>query len=264
MARGASSQVSSNGSADARARFLSSVDGAVDCDDGAVRLCAACVLALPVRRAGIMITGSGFGLEMLSASDPVAERVEWTQITLSEGPAVDAISTGLPVCVPDLAKADGRWPVFLSEIAGRGIGGMYALPLHIGAIKVGALDLYSDLDAPLGPAGFADAIAISELITAVLLNVDKSGQIPGSLGSWWNQPLRSREVHQATGMVMAQLGIDARSAYVRLQGFAFGNGRLVRDVASDVINRRLRFSAGSGDGFSPESSGDPNMEDNDG
>lgn len=118
---------------------------------------------------------------------------------------------------------------------------MYSLPLQVGAIKVGVLDLYCGAGSPLGRSAFADAVAIAELLTAVLLGGDGDGGIPGTLGPWWNQPLSTREVHQATGMVMAQLGVDARTAYVRLQAFAFGDGRLLSDVACDVVGRRLRF-----------------------
>lgn len=216
--------------------------------DGAEQLCVACVQTLPVQRTGIVIHVGGAGLEVLSASDKVAERVEWTQVTLGEGPAVDAIATGVPVLMPDLAQAGGSWPVFLGEIAQYDIGGLYALPLHIGAVKVGALDLFCDVGATLSDSGLADAITVSELVTAVLLNVDRDGRIPDSLSSWLNQPLSTREVHQATGMIVAQLGTDARSAYVRLQAFAFSNHRLLKDVANDVVNRRLRFD--------PESEGD--------
>jgi hypothetical protein len=46
---------------------------------------------------------------------------------------------------------------------------------------------------------------------------------------------------------MEQLGIDARSAYVRLQAFAFGNHQSLRDVARDVVSRRLRFDPDSGE-----------------
>jgi hypothetical protein len=244
--------MSSDGPAGARARFLAAVDGSTDHDDGPGRLCAACVVALPVQRAGILINVSGVGLEVLSASDQIAERIEWMQVTLGEGPAVDSISRGVPISIPDLNQADGQWPMFLSEVAGASPGGMYALPLQIGAIKVGALDLYCAAGAPLGAPDFADALVISELVAAVLLNSDRDGRIPGSLGPWWNQPLSTREVHQATGMVMAQLGVDARSAYVQLQAFAFGNSRLLRDVASDVVNRRKRFHPDPEGDLTPE------------
>lgn len=103
---------------------------------------------------------------------------------------------------------------------------MYALPLQVGAIKVGVLDLYRDAEEPLSSADFSDAVEIAELVTA-------------TLGPWWDQPLSTREVHQATGMIIAQLGVDAGEAYVRLQAYAFAHRHLIREVAYDVVERRL-------------------------
>ena len=234
-------EVTSESSADARARFLAFIESVSALAQGAAQLCAACVQTLPVQRAGIVINVDGVGLEVLSASDKIAERVEWTQVTLGEGPAVDAIATGVPVSVTNLTQVRSSWPVFLAEIAHYDIGALYAIPLQVGVIKVGVLDLFCAPGATLSESGFADAIAVAELVTAVLLNVGRNGRIPGSLSSWLNQPLSTREVHQATGMVAVQLGLDARSAYVRLQAYSFGNHRLLKDVASDVVNRRLRF-----------------------
>jgi hypothetical protein len=48
-------------------------------------------------------------------------------------------------------------------------------------------------------------------------------------------------------MVSVQLGIDVGEALVRLRAHAFGHGRLVRDVARDVVERRLRFEASGED-----------------
>ncbi len=48
-------------------------------------------------------------------------------------------------------------------------------------------------------------------------------------------------VHQAAGMVAAQLGVSVRDALVRLRAHAFGNDRSLTDVARDVVDRRLRF-----------------------
>jgi hypothetical protein len=50
-----------------------------------------------------------------------------------------------------------------------------------------------------------------------------------------------REVHQASGMVAAQLRIDVDDALVVLRAHAFAHGRSVRDVAGDVVERRLDF-----------------------
>jgi len=54
-------------------------------------------------------------------------------------------------------------------------------------------------------------------------------------------------VHQAAGMVAAQLEVSIRQALVRLRGYAFGNDRPLTDVAKDVVARKLRFDAASGE-----------------
>ena len=54
-------------------------------------------------------------------------------------------------------------------------------------------------------------------------------------------------VHQATGMVAAQLDVPVGDALVRLRAHAFRTDRLLTDVAGDVVARRLRFSEDDGD-----------------
>ncbi len=49
-------------------------------------------------------------------------------------------------------------------------------------------------------------------------------------------------VHQAAGMVSIQLDVGVGEALVRLRGHAFRTGRLIADVAKDVVDRQLRFA----------------------
>jgi hypothetical protein len=226
----------------ARGRFLAAIENTADWDDGPARLCGACVTALLVPRVGIAVHVDDIGLEFLCASDEVAERAEWAQVTLGEGPCVDAVASCGPVAVPNLTAVGQRWPMFAAAAAELGLGAIYSLPLQMGAIKVGVLDLYHDTPAALDAHDYADAVGVADLVTAILLTVGRTGQITEALGPWWDQPLSTREVHQATGMIMVQLGVDARDAYVRLQVFAYGNRRLLNDVAHDVVDRRFRFA----------------------
>jgi hypothetical protein len=48
-------------------------------------------------------------------------------------------------------------------------------------------------------------------------------------------------VHQATGMITVQLGVSMAVALVRLRAHAYAHDRRLRDVAADVVARRLRF-----------------------
>ena len=77
----------------------------------------------------------------------------------------------------------------------------------------------------------------------VLLEVE--GNLPpGSLPDRLGEVVDHRaNVHQATGMIAAQLGSDVATALGRLRAFAWSRDRSVADVADDVISRRLRFEA---------------------
>jgi hypothetical protein len=50
------------------------------------------------------------------------------------------------------------------------------------------------------------------------------------------------EVHQASGMVAAQLQIPAAHALVRIRAHAFATDTAISVVAADIIARRLRLS----------------------
>ncbi|MBV8992163.1 MAG: ANTAR domain-containing protein, partial [Pseudonocardiales bacterium] len=49
------------------------------------------------------------------------------------------------------------------------------------------------------------------------------------------------EVHQATGMISVQLGISVGEAFARLRARAFADDRLLSELATDVVARRIRF-----------------------
>jgi hypothetical protein len=49
------------------------------------------------------------------------------------------------------------------------------------------------------------------------------------------------QVHQATGMILVQLGLSAEAAFARLRAHAYAEDRRRGDVARDVVERRLRF-----------------------
>ena len=48
-------------------------------------------------------------------------------------------------------------------------------------------------------------------------------------------------IHQATGMIAAQLDDTVANALARLRAAAFASERPVDDIARDVVQRRVRF-----------------------
>ncbi|MGW4241680.1 GAF and ANTAR domain-containing protein [Nocardia sp. NPDC004722] len=211
-----------------------------DAGGGLVAVCSACVRVLPVRRAAIVLEERDAGMQPWCASDEFAERVELAQATAGEGPAVTAVADGVPVVVSELSVDREHWPGFAEALAaspGPIAGSMFAVPLRLGSIRLGAVDLYRDALGRPGPRLLSAALHIADLVTAslVLATGDEAQQ--------WAQPLSSRWIHQAAGMTSAQLGIDIADAYARLRGYAFTHGLSLVEVARRVVERSIRIEA---------------------
>lgn len=203
------------------------------------QLCAACVELLPVDGASVSVMSDTDNRETVYASDEVIARVEAVQFTLGEGPCFEAFETRRPVLVPDLAgMATPSWPLFAAEMIGQPVGAIFAFPLQSGAISIGAMDLYRRTPGWLSSEQVALALHAVDIATLALLAA-QTGAPDGAGENWADLPLRHEQVHQATGMVVAALGIPAAQALARLRGYAFANGRLVDEVASDIVARRL-------------------------
>lgn len=204
---------------------------------------AAAIQATGADSAAVTLTLSATPRETVYASDPVASQLEELTLTLGEGPSVDA-GTGGPVLVADLTAPDSlaRWPVFAPAATQDGVRAVFALPLQVGAIRLGVLDLYRTRPGDLDREQLSNALLLADTACALLLDATHhdhahlNGHRPEHAG------LQHPEVHQATGMITVQLGVNAAVALVRLRAHAYANDRRLRDVAADIVARRLRFA----------------------
>ena len=103
------------------------------------------------------------------------------------------------------------------------------------------LDLYRRDPGPLSSAQVRDAISASDAAALMLLGL-RTDPDPEGDEVWDRSWSKRAEIHQATGMVIAQLGINPTDAFARLRAHAFTEGVSLGDVARDVVARRLHFS----------------------
>lgn len=208
----------------------------------AEQICQACVLGLDVDGAAISLLTASTSRETLCATDATAELLEDLQFSLGEGACMEAALTGRPVLVPDLhhSTETSRWPIFAAAVMEQSeVGALFAVPLQWGTINLGVLDLYRNAPGSLRNAQLRDAINSANIAALMLLGVRTD---PGD-GEWLDPSLHGRaEIHQATGMVLVQLGISATDALVRMRAHAFVEQRLLGEVARDVVTRRLCFT----------------------
>jgi hypothetical protein len=223
-------------------QFLAALAEYPDGTLGPRELCISCVKALPIDRAALTVGGAATSWEPLSATDETSTRIEAQQVITGEGPAVDAAERGGPVLVDDLSTEFDRWPGFITALGRDAYGSMFAFPLQIGAIAVGVLDLYRIEPVPIEPDELTAMVAVADIVTMVLLSRPAPADIAAdTTDAWWTPSPASSEVHQATGMVIAQLSVAPRIAYLRLRAYAFAHDKPLTEVAREVIERRLRF-----------------------
>lgn len=208
----------------------------------AEQICRACMSGLDVDGAAISLLTASTLRETLFASDATADLLEELQFTLGEGVCMDAARSGRPVLVPDMEDTvdTSRWPVYAAAVVGQaGVRAVFALPLQMGTINLGVLDLYRRESGSLGGVQLREAVAAADTAAMMLLGLRTD---PGDAMPWDASWSNRMEIHQATGIVVAQLRISATDAFARLRAHAFVEQRLLTDVAADVVARRLRFT----------------------
>jgi GAF domain-containing protein len=212
------------------------------------RLCDVCVEATGASGAGIMLMSGDVPRGSVCTTDAVSELIEQLQYELGEGPCVDAYNQDRPVSEPDLAETiTPRWLAFTGPAVDAGVRAVFGFPLQIGAVRLGSLNLYRATPGPLSDDEHADALLMANIIAQALLLLQASAP-EGSVATELEANADFQYVvHQASGMVAAQLDVTIAQALVRMRAYAFGNDRNLHDVARDVVERRLRFDAPSGE-----------------
>ncbi len=232
-------------SGERRMRILAQLADGDDGQDGelaAARLCEVCRSVTGMTGAGIMLMSGELPLGSVCTTSAVSALIEDLQYALGEGPCVDAYRLSRPILEPDLADpVSARWPAFTAPAVEAGVRAIFGFPMGVGSVRLGALNIYADGPGPLTDEQHADALVMAGVAAEAVLNMQAGGS-SGMLTAALDQGSNFQYVvHQAAGMVSAQLDVSVAHALVRLRAFAFGNELLLAEVAADVVGRRLRF-----------------------
>jgi hypothetical protein len=223
-------------------RILTQLKQSAESSANPERLCEVSAEVVGASGAGIMLMSHASLGGTICSSNEVSTLIEDLQFTLGEGPCLDAMHHVSPVLEPDLADpAFGRWPAFAPPAVAAGARAIFGFPLQVGAVCVGALNLYREVPGDLDVDQHADALVMAGVAARSVLTM-QSDAVDGELASGIEVGSQIRfVVHQASGMVAAQMSVNLSEALIRLRGYAFANDRQVTEVAKDVVARRIRF-----------------------
>ncbi|GAA5212367.1 GAF domain-containing protein [Microbacterium kyungheense] len=202
-------------------------------------LCSPLCAAVSMPGAVVSTLGSPMGSETVCASTKLGARIDEIQIDLGEGPSWEALRTRLPVTASDLQVDGGAlWPGTWAALRELDVGALFAFPLYVSTLGIGSIALYSMTARELSDADIERMSRLAAIVSSTLLR-RALNRLDAPDDGAQEEPYSRREVHQATGMVAARNSIGVDDALLLLRGHAFAAGRPVRDVAADVIARRL-------------------------
>lgn len=214
-------------------------------------VCAVAVTSEGVTGAWITAASGQTPDVTMCVTDPAGEQLAELQLTLGEGPGLDAQASAAPVLIADLEADEParRWPAFTPGARQIGVRAVFAFPLMIGAIRSGVMSLYRGSPGPLTRGQLGECLILADAATVFLLD-DAGGDVTRgyrgvngrALDLWPPDLARHRaQIDQATGMLTVQLGVTAAEAYIRLRAYAYAKDQRLADVARDIVARRLRL-----------------------
>ena len=103
----------------------------------------ACVDLFGVRGSGIMLADEQNISRYVAASDGPGRLLEMLESETGQGPCTEAFVLGHAIDVTDLAT-ETRWPELAAAMAPHDVHAVLGVPVRLGGIIVGTLDVYKD------------------------------------------------------------------------------------------------------------------------
>lgn len=204
-------------------------------------LSSAFLAFFPIDGASVATVGGVIGTETLSATTELARRMDEIQFDLREGPCWDAVSLRTSIFESDVRRhGPERWPSLASALVRHEIGSLFAFPMTIGALSLGTVNMYAHAAVSLSAEQQHRAAMMAEVIGRRILRgalvADPDQNAPATT------PFSRRLIHQATGFVLAQIGVSAEDAMLLIRTHAFTAGMTMMEVSDRILTGRLAFS----------------------
>lgn len=192
-----------------------------------------CARLLDVSDTTISFFGAADQLTLSTSSEDARTLEEW-EFTFHEGPCLDAGVTSTSKTGETAPSHTNQWPRLSAKALAFGYRSIAGVPLRLGGTTFATLNL-QDRAGTISSETLADAEQIATELASLVVG-SFSQQAPSL-----DQPADHDGFHQATGMVMAQMGIGAGPAAEVLRAYALSHDRLLMDIASEVVDRTVTF-----------------------
>jgi len=198
-----------------------------------------CVEILDVSVACLLLPQANDRLGIAASSSEAKYVLEVLEAQSDEGPGPDCYRSGQTHVAADLTTSYEKWPRFAPRAVEAGFRAVLALPMRLRGQTIGVLSLFKVSEGLMdeGDMNAAQSLADIASIAIVHHRADLDLRV---LNDQLRQALNSRIViEQAKGVVSERLGVDMTEAFSLLRTYARNNGRLLSEVARDVVDDTL-------------------------
>ncbi len=173
------------------------------------------------------------GPTTMVCTDPAAESIDEVQYTTDSGPCLDASRARALVSVASMST-DGAYPEFRRAAARFGVHSSLSLPLAVGAVQIGALNLYGRTDGAFASVPADTALLFAAQATAAVWNARLHDQARAVMRQL-ETALETRDViGVAKGIIMANEKLTVDQAFERLRTASQRRNVKLREVAVEV------------------------------
>jgi hypothetical protein len=208
-------------------------------------LCSVAAEFMALDGAGIALTSDGEDLMSLCASNDAAKNLMNLEITLGEGPAIDASRGDTAEEHNLVTMTNPRWSMYQPEAVALGANAVFAYPVQWGAARFGALSLFRASIGPLTAGQSSDGYLMASVIGRAILTTQAGGSHETLVGELDGASMLDFRVHQAAGMVAVQGSMSVKDALVILRAHAFASKRPLTHLADRVVTGTTRFESAS-------------------
>jgi hypothetical protein len=210
-------------------------------DIDGVALCEVAAEFMALDGAAIALVSDDETLTPLCSSNDVARALMDLEMTLGEGPTVDA-SRGDAIVDANLHSTEAdNWITYRPEAVALGARAVFGYPVRLGAIRFGALSLFRSSPGPLSAEQASDAYLVASVVGRTILATQAGGSSEDLLGDPDGPSPLDFRVHQAAGMLAVQGSMSVKDALVLLRARAYGEGCRLSTLAEQVVRRTSRF-----------------------
>ncbi|MFL6239285.1 MAG: ANTAR domain-containing protein [Actinomycetes bacterium] len=192
---------------------------------------------LGVVGAGVTLKHDG-RVHFVTAPVEAIALTESLQDELQSGPCIDAVASGRPVTVDDLADADParRWPEYAAQARAAGLRAVAGIPMHADRDTIGAINLYDNRERRWSEDDVRVAGILADVATVYLMYASAL-QEERRTSEQLQQALDTRIViEQAKGILATARGVSLDGAFEIMRKQARDNNARIHDVADTIVN----------------------------